>query len=438
MLVLGLVLMQRANLNVARPMDGIWYLGLGLSVGGVFFWLTAGMTRSQVWEWIKGAGLALACALVIRWAVAEPYRIPSSSMETTLHGDPRFGRGDRVFVNKWIYGIRVPFMNKRIFYGKKPERWDIVVFKSVEPDAIHKTLVKRIVGLPGERIQIRNGRIYANGQPLVIPDFMPPNMYYTSPPDARYGILADDQYSLVPPGHYLVLGDNSAQSRDGRYFGWVPNENIVGRVACIWWPPSRWRDFTGFSRTLWWRVSVIVLLAFLFTRMFIGRLWTVRRGDRRARYAVLFPSYGFRIPMTRVWLFRWRPPARGDRVLCMLPNEKNGYEEYLMGTVVGLPGEKISRENGEPRVNGKPLAAYGLAVNGRTELVLEGETDGGGKKGPRETVLNGACAVLADSSDDAAEVSSRCIYIVPLKFVLGRCYPLHRAEISTSPAARNG
>ncbi len=257
MLVAGLALMQRANVALTGALDGMWYAGLGLCVAGVFFWLTAGMTGRQVVEWVKGAGLALACALVIRWAIAEPYRIPSSSMETTLHGDPRFGRGDRVFVNKWIYGIRVPFMNRRLFYGKAPERWDIVVFKSVEPDAIHKTLVKRIVGMPGERVLIRQGKIYVNGSPLPLPDSLPPDTYYTSPPDARYGVLEDDQYSLIPPGHYLVLGDNSAHSRDGRYFGWLPNEHIVGRVACIWWPPTRWRDFTGFSRSWWWRGGVV-------------------------------------------------------------------------------------------------------------------------------------------------------------------------------------
>ncbi|HOK89509.1 MAG TPA: signal peptidase I [Candidatus Hydrogenedentes bacterium] len=433
MLVAGLVLMQRANVSMGRSMDGAWYAGLGLCVAGVFFWLTAGMTREQVWEWLKGAGLALACALIIRWAIAEPYRIPSSSMETTLHGDPRFGRGDRVFVNKWIYGIRAPFMNKRLFYGKAPQRWDIVVFKSVEPDAIHKTLVKRIVGLPGERIHIRQGKVYVNGEPLSIPDFMPPGMYYTSPPDARYGILADDQYSLVPPGHYLVLGDNSAQSRDGRYFGWVPNEHIVGRVACIWWPPSRWRDFTGFSRTLWWRGSVIALLALVFTRAFVGRLWTVRAGERRTRHAVFFPSYGLRIPMTRKWLIRWRVPARGDRVLCLLTEKESGNEAYLLGTVIGAPGDRLSRENGEPRLNGKTLAEWGVTARSIPEIVWDEETESGGKRGGREIVLNGSCAILSEEIGMGPDERRPRIHVVPLQSVLGRCYPIHGVASSVMP-----
>lgn len=437
LLVAGLVLMQRANISVAQPMDSMWYAGLGLSVAGVFFWLTAGMTRTQVWEWLKGAGLALACALIIRWAIAEPYRIPSSSMETTLHGDPRFGRGDRVFVNKWIYGIRVPFMNKRLFYGKAPARWDIVVFKSVEPDAVHKTLVKRIVGLPGERIHIAHGKVYVNDVPLTIPEFMPRDMYYTSPPDARYGILTDDQYSLVPPGHYLVLGDNSAQSRDGRYFGWVPNENIVGRVACIWWPPTRWRDFTGFSQTLWWRGSVLVLAVLLFTRLFVGRLWTVRQGERRVRHAVFFLSYGFRIPMTRRWLVRWRVPARGEQVLCLLNGEKSGYEEYLMGAVIGLPGEKISRENGVSRINGKELSAWGVPVKGQPELVIGHDPESGGKKGPREIMLDHCCAVLTEEHDNPEQETRPHIHIVSLTSILGRCYPLRGTASPAAPAADN-
>jgi hypothetical protein len=67
----------------------------------------------------------------------------------------------------------------------------------------------------------------------------------------RYGILPDDAYSLVPENCYLVCGDNSANSADGRFFGWLPNDHILGRAFCIWWPPSRIRDFTGFSRTGW-------------------------------------------------------------------------------------------------------------------------------------------------------------------------------------------
>lgn len=233
----GMWFMQKGNTVRPTGTEWMWYAGLVMAVCGAVVWLTAGMGKTQLFEWSRSALLALGLALVIRWAVAEPYRIPSGSMETTLHGDPGFGKGDRVFVNKWVYGIRVPFMNKRLYEGHPPRRWDIVVFKTVEKDAIHKTLVKRIVGMPGERIQIKGGRVYADGVPLEPPPSMPEKMYYTSPLDGIYGVQPADEFSVVPEGHYLVLGDNSAQSRDGRYFGWLPRNNIVGRVAAIWWPP---------------------------------------------------------------------------------------------------------------------------------------------------------------------------------------------------------
>ena len=76
--------------------------------------------------------------------------------------------------------------------------------------------------------------------------------------DGIYGVSERDEFAVVPPGHYLVMGDNSFSSRDGRFFGWLPNDNIYGRAVCIWWPIGRWRDFTGFSKT-WWGKSILYL-----------------------------------------------------------------------------------------------------------------------------------------------------------------------------------
>lgn len=279
--------------------------------------------------------------LIIRWLLFEPYHIPTGSMEPTLHGDPGFLKGDRVGVNKLIYGPRVPFMNKRLFHLAEPKRWDIVVFKTPVPNALHKTLVKRVVGLPGERIHIADGKIWVNGAPAEPPESLRNVLYYTdvlgqdekaierfilqlaqhkgespllnpvnltvknfyaelakirqrladrdpatlsqeetgrlleelSPVSKnigaqlfatqqaaqyplRYGILPDDQYTLVPENGYLVCGDNSQDSADGRFFGWLPNDNIMGRAFCIMWPVPRWRDFTGFSKT-WWGMGLL-------------------------------------------------------------------------------------------------------------------------------------------------------------------------------------
>ena len=251
--------------------------GILLVVVGVMIALSGDLTKTAILDWARSLGYALALALLIRWPIAEPYRIPSDSMYPTLDGAEGFGAGDRVFVNKWIYGVRVPFMNARLWYGQPPQRWDIVVFKAVEEDAQHPTLVKRIVGMPGERLHIMNGRVWrffkpedsiptpeeasdydwdearnlnVPGQsekwtfvPLHIPDSLPKDQRYIAPDPLMYGahyaIDLDDEHSYIPQGHYLMMGDNSANSRDGRYWGWVPNENMVGRVASIWWPPKR-------------------------------------------------------------------------------------------------------------------------------------------------------------------------------------------------------
>ena len=239
------------------------------------------LTRDNVMGWVK----IILLILVIRWAVFEPYKIPSGSMEPTLVGDPRIGRGDRVFINKFHYGLRVPFMDVRPFQWNEPERWEIVVYHAAHENAEHRTLIKRIVGLPGERVQVRGGGIYIDGERLEMPPEME-GIEYTdrlritdpaqvdilmrlSPAERqarlrqlevnnpmRYGILPDDEYSIVPEGHYFLLGDNSPNSVDGRVNGWVPEEHLVGRAFCIWWPIGRWTDFTGWSST-WWGMLLL-------------------------------------------------------------------------------------------------------------------------------------------------------------------------------------
>jgi signal peptidase I len=444
--VLGLFVMQRVS--TARPgtLDWLWYIGLVLTLAGAVAWLTAGMNRSQVFEWSRSGLIALALALAIRWAVAEPYRIPSGSMENTLHGDPGFGRGDRVFVNKWVYGIRVPFMNKRLYQGQDVKRWDIVVFKTPEKDALYGTLVKRVVGLPGERIHIGpDGRIYCNGTALDVPDFSPPagnpGRFFKSalygvmgwkeePKNAQpgvysqhgmYGVREQDEYSLVPAGHYLVMGDNSYSSRDGRFFGWLPNENIVGRVASIWWPITSWRDFTGFSATLWWRGTVGLILALFALRLFIGRtVGSIRRGG--GHYVVSFVSMGLRVPFTRRWVARWREPQRGDLVLCAatLP-EAADQEAMFIGRVAGLPGEKVRVEDGRLFVNDKrdslpPVLAEMPLGDAPAQAKF-----GRGRAGEMVTVPEHCFFVLSEAEPDgAAATDSRALGWIPRNGVIGR------------------
>jgi signal peptidase I len=293
-------------------------------------------------------------------------------MEPTLHGDPRFLRGDRLGVNKLIYGPRVPFVNKRLLHFAEPKRWDIVVFRTVEENAVHKTLVKRVVGLPGERIHIADGTIWVNGQRVEPPEDLRSVLYYTTtlaedeqnlqrfvlgmaktnaqspllnpnnstaqnyyadlarirerlgkrdpadvPPEEaralldelrvvsrgiaeqlysaylaaryplRYGMLPDDEYALVPENCYLVCGDNSGESVDGRFFGWLPNDHILGRAFCIMWPPGRCRDLTGFSKT-WWGKGLLLGLPALIIGIEIASV--LRKRAHRAGNVAQPPS----------------------------------------------------------------------------------------------------------------------------------------------------
>lgn len=422
----GLLLAHRFT-SLALP-DWAYYCAVGALVLGIVEWSLGRMTPEAAREWNKSLFFALALATLIRWPIAEPYRIPSGSMETTLHGDPAFGKGDRVFVDKFVYGVRYPFMNKRIWQGKAPQRWDIVVFKSVEPDAEHPTLVKRIVGMPGERIQIRGGHVYVNNEPLVIPDFMPEGQFYTAGFGMTYGVRPEPEYSVVPEGHYLVLGDNSANSRDGRYFGWLPNENIVGRVASIWWPPPRWRDFTGFSDTYWWNGLLFMLTLLCIVRLFVGCSWPVMNetGDGVDHLFISFISFGLRVPMTSLRIARWGQASRGDWVLYRPVGDVAREYDQLLGRVVGLPGDEVHIEDGELKVSGVAVKAPWLDRPIATIDGLEPTNNG------KVQVAEGQLFILTDCPEDQSALDSRVMGTVPAANLIGRAtgvwWPLKRVR----------
>ncbi len=420
----------------ANPGMFTWqsYVSLAILIIGGLLWLTSGMDKPHLIEWGRSALLALSLALVIRWAIAEPYRIPSGSMEPTLHGDPGFGKGDRVFVNKFVYGLRYPFMNKRIWSGQDPQRWDVVVFKTVEEDALHKTLVKRIVGMPGEHIQIRDGKIFANGRPLTLPPEMPQDLYYTSPLNAPYGVQDPEAFSQIPPGHYLVLGDNSAHSRDGRYFGWLPNEHIVGRVACIWWPPLRWCDFTGFSQTGWWRVLMAILLVCCILRLTAVRLCSVQVSDTPPaadHLLVSFLHYGPHIPFMKSTPLLWRKPRRGDLVLYSVADKEKKATSLLVGRIAALAGEQVAFANGVLLVNESPAPLPKPAPE-QYPAAAHDAPYGRNKTKEYSLVPPGHCFILSDSAGkDETPSDSRSLGWIPENNLLGRAlfcwWPLKRA-----------
>ncbi len=431
LILFGAVFMLSQRLGHVVLPSWLYYTAVGALVLGIIEFGLGRMTPEAAWEWNKSMIFALGLALLIRWPIAEPYRIPSGSMETTLHGDPNFGKGDRVFVNKFIYGVRYPFLNKRIWHGKDPERWDVVVFKSVEPDAEHPTLVKRIVGMPGEHFHIEGGKVYVNGEELEIPDALPEGQFYTSGFSMKYGVRPEPEYSEIPEGHYLVLGDNSGNSRDGRYFGWLPNEHIVGRVASIWWPPPRWRDFTGFSHTIWWNSLLVLLAVYIVGRLFVGRSWpTVNtKRDGVDHLFISFLHFGLPIPMTP-WKFRhWGQAQKGDNVLYRPIGDASKQADLLLGRVVAMGGDEVVVEDGR------------LVVNGETQENIPGEIAnldngahayGKASKGKSKNVVpEGHVFILTDFPEDEEALDSRSMGFVPESFLMGKAkriwWPLGRA-----------
>ncbi len=412
-------------------------VGLGTLVLGALAWVVGGFTRENAIEWGKTILIAGSLALAIRWSIAEPFRIPSGSMEPTLRGHPHFLRGDRVFVNKWRYGLRYPFMTKRIYYGDEPQRWDIVVFKTVEEDAAKTTLVKRIAGMPGERVHIKGGRLHVNGEPIPFPPDMPDEMYYTNELEMgitadtlrmigqhepmRYGILPDDEYSLVPEGHYFLLGDNSAQSRDGRFYGWVPNEHLLGPVTCIWWPPLHMRDFTGFTQTWWWRTLSAILAAILFVRLFLGRSWHVRSGAVRSvvphgsHIYINRCALGWPVPFTRRRFTRGRAPHRGELVLFRSPQA--GYSEMLIGYVAGLPGERVQIDEGALLINDTPVQEPSALAEMRFDPPADSAPYGRSRSKAYSLVPENHYFILGEAHDE--EPDSRTLGWVPHENIVG-------------------
>jgi len=180
--------------------------------------------------------------LLLRSFLVEPFRIPSGSMMPTLL------IGDFVLVNKYDYGIRLPVLNLKIIENGTPERGDIIVFRYPEDPSV--PYIKRVVGVPGDRVEYRDKVLYINGEEMP----HEPSAAYAGPEAVLVGnleqrerlgtvehsILVDPRRpdrefsSTVPEHHYFVLGDNRDNSRDSRFWGFVPDRNLIGRAFMIW------------------------------------------------------------------------------------------------------------------------------------------------------------------------------------------------------------
>lgn len=209
---------------------------------------------------------------ILRSFLVEPFQIPSPSMVPTLQ------IGDFILVNKFAYGIRLPIINKKIVDIGQPKRGDVMVFRyPVDPS---KDYIKRVIGLPGDTVAYQNKRLTINGHPVEtrqIGDYLHAERRYYSHQfieqhgEAQYHTLNDPDapaaipgaanfpyrencsynnagvMCTVPPGHYFMMGDNRDNSEDSRYWGFVPDENIVGKAFFIWWHFGDWGRIGSFQ-----------------------------------------------------------------------------------------------------------------------------------------------------------------------------------------------
>ena len=227
-----------------------------------------GSNEPLIVEYARSFFPIILAVLVIRSFIVEPFRIPSSSMVPTLHV------GDFILVNKFAYGIRLPVINSKIFDTGSPERGDVMVFRfpktEEDKDKPDVDYIKRVVGLPGDHVRYDNKTIYINDEPVqqmpyeaTAADEAVMTAYSTLHKETlgehSHVIMLEDGRNLgememtVPEGHYFVMGDNRDNSNDSRFWGTVPEENLVGKAFLVW---MSWdKDSGGFLNIVWNRIG---------------------------------------------------------------------------------------------------------------------------------------------------------------------------------------
>ncbi len=182
-------------------------------------------------EYLEPIAIAILIALFIRTFVVQAFKIPSSSMEPTLQV------GDHLLVNKFIYGIKFPFIGTKYFQFKKPQRGDIIVF--IYPKDRSKDFIKRVIGTEGEKVQIVHNKIYINNQLIDDPwgryDERAPSSKYLQPMEI-FGPVT------VPVNSVFVLGDNRDNSQDSRFWGFVNVNEVKGKALIIYFSWDRYAE----------------------------------------------------------------------------------------------------------------------------------------------------------------------------------------------------
>jgi signal peptidase I len=181
-------------------------------------------TKSKIIEYLEAIIIAILIAFFIRTFVIQAFKIPSGSMKPTLL------IGDHLLVNKFIYGVKIPFIRKTMISISEPKRGDVVVF--IYPEDRSKDFIKRVIGVGGDTIEIRNKKIFLNGLPyhdangVYVDDFIIPGSIQ---PRDNFGPFT------VPKGSLFTMGDNRDQSYDSRFWGVVDMKDVLGKAMIIYW-----------------------------------------------------------------------------------------------------------------------------------------------------------------------------------------------------------
>ncbi len=214
-------------------------------------------------EYLESVVVAVILALFIRTFAVQAFKIPTGSMETNLL------IGDHLLVNKLVYSPSFGPLERALLGKKEIKRGHVVVFKFPEDPA--RDFIKRVIGLPGETVEIRDKKVSVDGEPLEEPyaRFLEPPLRHDDPEYGLRGEGVRDDWGpqVVPAGHLFVLGDNRDNSRDSRFWGFLPADQVKGRALLVYWSYEATREeyhrtgivewlrdaFSAFGRTRWKR-----------------------------------------------------------------------------------------------------------------------------------------------------------------------------------------
>jgi signal peptidase I len=228
--------------------------------------------KSTLREYFESIVIAVILALFVRTFVVQAFKIPTGSMENNLL------IGDHLLVNKVVYGPNASAIERALFPMRDPRRGDIVVFKY--PEDPERDFIKRVIGLPGETLEVKDKRVYINGTALD-----EPYVHFLEPPSGSADYQEITSFDLrerygpvtIPADKYFVMGDNRDNSQDSRYWGFLPREYVKGRALMIYWSyESETEDYqqTGIGSTL---KDLFTVFTHFFTRTRWGRMFDVIR-----------------------------------------------------------------------------------------------------------------------------------------------------------------